>query len=399
MKGKWLIFAVLVAFLVLVINSGSEAVSTREIDVCCHKEVLGDEDLRIIDDFVAEAVDELVKTKDFTSIAKIRAVILSRSSSSTDSAKAQYAAQFSESVHKHISKALEAAEELTPADRRFKMILNLLILVDSLEDLRLADLAMKWLNDENNAIRYWAVHSVTNLGITEQLNSGGAANLELAEKITEQLKALVESGSPEILALIVEFAARVDIPQGEELLLQIADMRIRKYADWTVEYELLDGAILKLLDSKISSHAVSLTGGSINKPAAACCFGQLYSYAIQRYIKGMDVLRKESPGLSDTQKEQLASVLVETEIFCISKRFQVAQSVIKVAIEQNDYTGLLQEHNRLLGEETRAGQLPLKLNFDYGVKPDGSRRIAPLALPEPPKELISSTKLETSADN
>jgi hypothetical protein len=371
MKGKWLIFAVLVAFLVLVINSGSEAVSTREIDVCCHKEVLGDEDLRIIDDFVAEAVDELVKTKDFTSIAKIRAVILSRSSSSTDSAKAQYAAQFSESVHKHISKALEAAEELTPADRRFKMILNLLILVDSLEDLRLADLAMKWLNDENNAIRYWAVHSVTNLGITEKLNSGGAANLELAEKITEQLKALVESGSPEILALIVEFAARVDIPQGEELLLQIADMRIRKYADWTVEYELLDGAILKLLDSKISS-------GSINKPAVACCFGQLYSYAIQRYIKGMDVL-------SDTQKEQLASVLVETEIFCISKRFQVAQSVIKVAIEQNDYKGLLQEHNRLLGEETRAGQLPLKLNFDYGKKPDGSRRIAPLALPEPPE--------------
>ena len=98
MKDKWLSFAVLAAFLVLVINSGSEAVSTREIDVCCHKEVLDDGDLQIIDDFVADAVDELVKTKDFTSIARIRTVIIARSSSSTDSAKAQYAAQFSESA-------------------------------------------------------------------------------------------------------------------------------------------------------------------------------------------------------------------------------------------------------------------------------------------------------------
>ena len=371
MKDKWLIFAVLVVFLVLVINSGSEAVSTREIDVCCHKEVLDDGDLQIIDEFVADAVDELVKTKDFTSIARIRTVIIARSSSSTDSAKAQYAAQFSESAHKYISKALQEAQNLTPADNRFKIILNLLILVDSLQDLRLADLAIKWLNDENKAIQYWAVHSVTNAAITEKLNAPGEDILKLAESITEKLKETAESGSPEILALMAEFAARVDIPQAEELLLQIADMRIRRYADWTVEYELLDGAILKLLDSKIPS-------GSVNKPDIARRFGQLYSYAIQRYIKGQDVL-------SDTQKHQLASVLVETEILCIGKRVRMAQSVVKNAVEQDDYTALLQEHSRLLGDETRVGQLPLKLNFDYGKKPDGGRRIAPLALPGPPE--------------
>jgi hypothetical protein len=78
-------------------------------------------------------------------------------------------------------------------------------------------------------------------------------------------------------------------------------------------------------------------------------------------------------------------VLVETEISCISKRLKVAQSVVKNAVEQGDFPALLQEHGRLLGDETTAGQLPLKLNFDYGKKPDGSRRIAPLVLPEPPK--------------
>jgi hypothetical protein len=347
--------------------------------------VLDDGDLRIIDDFVADAVGELVKTEDFTSIAKIRTVILSRSSSSKDSAKAQYEEQFSESAHKCISKALEAAKELTPAEHRFRVILNLLILADSLQEPRLADLAIKWLDDENNAIRYWAVHSVTNSGITGRLNSGGAANLELAEKITKQLKGLVESSSPEILALMAGFAAKVDIPQGEELLLQIADMRIKRYEDWKVEYELLDGDILRLLDSKIPAESAS-------KPDVGRRFGQLYSYVFQRYVKGRDVL-------SDTQKNQLASVLVETEISYISKRLKVAQSVVKNAVEQGDYTALLQEHGRLLGDETKAGQLPLKLNFDYGKGPDGSRRIAPLALPEPPKELIPSTKLRTSADN
>jgi hypothetical protein len=381
MNGKRVIFAGWVVFLILVINSGAAAVDASKVDVCCHKEVLGQECLQIIDNFVADAVDELVKTEDFTSIAKIRTVILSRSSSSTESAKTQYGEQFSESAYKHISKALEAAKELTPENKRFRVILNLLILVDSLGDPRLADVAIKQLN-EKNAIRYWVVHFVASPGIIKQLNSEEATNLELAERITEQLKKVVKSSSPEVLVWMAEFAAKVNIPQGEELLLQIADERISRYADWTVEYELLDGDILKLLDSKISSE-------SIGEPDAARRFGQLYSYVIQRYIKGRDVL-------SNTQKSQLASVLAETEMSCISKRLKVTQSVVKNAVEQGDFPGLLQEHNRLLGNERQAGQLSLKLNFDYGEKADGSRRIAPLALPKPPEESPPSTKLETS---
>jgi hypothetical protein len=104
----------------------------------------------------------------------------------------------------------------------------------------------------------------------------------------------------------------------------------------------------------------------------------LYSYVLQRYVKGRDFL-------GDAEKQQLASVLVETEILCISRRLGIAQSVIKKAVERDDYMGLLQEHSRLLGDKTRAGELPLRLNFDYDEKPDGSRRIAPLALPAPPK--------------
>jgi len=152
-------------------------------------------------------------------------------------------------------------------------------------------------------------------------------------------------------------------------------MRIKRYANWSVNYELLDETVLKSLQKKLSSVGLS-------KPAVARRFGQLYSYVMLRYIDGQN-------SLSAAQRHQLASVLVETEKWCISKLLGTPQSSIKRAIENHDYTGLLEEHNKLLGDETRAGQLPLKLKFDYGRDADGFKRIAPVVLPKPPRAKTS----------
>ncbi|MDH4240622.1 MAG: hypothetical protein OEW48_13765 [Phycisphaerae bacterium] len=372
MKAKWVILAVSAAFFALVVHSDSEAVNIRDIDTVRNKPVLDNKDLQIIDVFMDEAVRELVGTRDFASIAQARSIILTRRTSRKSSAQAQYAEQFSESAHKYISSGLKQAEKLTPKDRRFKMVLNLLILIDGLEDVRLANLAMGLLKDESKVIRYWAVHSVTSPGFTNQLNSTMAVNSQLARSIVEQLQMQLGLSGPETLALMAEFAAEVSIPQGEDLLGRIAEMRIKKYADWTVDYEPLDGVILELLYKKIFS-------GAVNKPAVARRFGQLYSHVIQRYVKGRDILNAD-------QKHQLASVLVETEKSCITKLLGAPQTVIKVAVERNDYTRLLLEHSRILGDATKAGQLPQKLNFDYGTNPNGTARTAPLALPEPPQK-------------
>ena len=374
MKRKWAILTVSTIVLMSAVNSTAQAVNTRAIDQVRNKGVLEDSDFQIIDDFVAEAIQELVDTKDFTSIAKVRAVILSRSSSKVfeDSNQNQYAVQFSESAYRYISAALKEASKSMPQDNHgFNTTLNLLILIDELENLRLAEPALERLNDENQAIRYWAVHAVTSAGIVKQLNSGKEANIKLATRITEQLKELVEQTCPEIIALVAEFAAELDIPEGEDLLLQITDMRIKKYADWTVQNELPDTDILKALYSKMAS-------AGANTPAIARRFGQLYSYAIQRYVKGREIL-------TDTQKQQLASVLVETENYCIWKLLGTPQAAIKRAVEQDDYMGLMTEHNSLLGDQTQPGQLVLKLNFDYGQNPDGTKRTTPLDLPAPPK--------------
>jgi len=373
MKAKWVIFAVLAAFFVLVAHS--EAVNTKDIDTVRNKPVLESADLQIIDAFLNEATQELVNTRDFTSIAQTRSAILARSSSRKSSAQAQYGEQFFESAHKYISSSFKLAEQLTTEDHRYKVVLNLLILIDGLEDVRLADLALAFLKDKNTVIRYWAVHSIANPNFTKKLNSSKTANSQLASRIVEQLKSLVESAegqNTKVLAMVAEFAAEADIPQSGELLGQIADMRIKRYANWSVNYELLDSTILKLLYNKITS-------GATNRRAIARRFGQLYSYAIQRYVKGRSYLNA-------AQKNQLASVLVETEKSIVSKILATPQTVIKRAVELEDYTRLLLEHSRLLGDETRAGELPQKLNFDYGTSPNSTGLTAPLVLPEPPQK-------------
>jgi len=364
MKVKCLIFAVLAVFFTLVINPTSQAIDTRQIDTVLQKGVLDSQDLQAIDDFVGEAVQELVNTRDFTNIAKNRTVILSRRSD-----QGQYSQQFSESTHKHISLVLQEASRLTPEDRKLIVTVNLLILIDGLEDPRLANLAISKLTDKSEIIRYWAVHCLTSPGIITKLNSEEASNLKLARNIAKELTKVVAISSPETIALIAKFTADINIQESEDVLLQIADMRIKSYADWTVEYELLDGFILKSLNSKIAS-------ASSNKSTLARRFCQLYSYVIQRYIKGRELL-------SDTQRQQLASVMIETEDKCISKLLGKTQTVIKRAIEADSIMTVLREHDRLLGAEAEAGQLPSKLNFKYGSTSGSSS--APIPLPEPPK--------------
>jgi hypothetical protein len=360
MKIKRVIFVILTISFISAGLLRSQAVDTHEIEEIRKKEMLDSKDLRIIDNFLAQAVQELVKTGDFTSIARTRSVILSNQST-----QAQYAKQFSESAYKYISLGLRQAEIL-PQERQFKVTLNLLILVDGLKDPRLADLAIAKLKDDNKVICYWAVRCITNPDLIRKLNPDEAANAQLTRRIIEGLRRVIDSSGPEILALITKFAAGLDIPQGEDLLGQVAEVRIKQYADWTVKYELLDSTILKSLAQKISS----------GKPDIARRFAQLYSYAIQRYLKGQD--------LSDNNKQYLASVLVEIEDKCIGKLLGKLQSTIKRAIEQSSISLLSKEYDRLFGDQGRAGELTLKLNIDYGTNANGKKRIAPHPLPDPP---------------
>ncbi|MHC4435118.1 MAG: hypothetical protein ACYTBS_25065, partial [Planctomycetota bacterium] len=246
MKVKLAFSAVLVVFLALGTDSSVMAADTRAIDAVLKKTVLDAQDFKVIDDFLAEAVPELVRERDFTTIARNRSVIISRKGQ-----QPQYVQQFIQSALKHIQAGFGRAQQLSTEQRKTNVVINLLILIDGLEDLALADLALARVKDENAVVRYWAVHCLTSPAIVQQLNAGVASNPAPAAGIAGQLRDVVDTSSAETLALIARFAATVNIPQGEGLLLQVADVRIRRYANWTVRHELFEIALLRLLESQL----------------------------------------------------------------------------------------------------------------------------------------------------
>jgi hypothetical protein len=378
MKIKWAFFAVLAVSFFLVRNSTLRAVNTTDIDRIKAKGVLNDQDYRIIDEFLAEAVQELVRTRDLATIAKRRTVIISRKGT-----QGQYAQRYSEAAYQYIQAGFQEAQTL-PEERKNNVIVNLLILIDGLEDPRLNDLAVMWLKNQNMVIRYWAVSCLTNPTILAQLNENIGSNPGPARAIAERLEDVVENSTAEILSRMTRFVANVNIQQSEELLLLIADERIKRYADWTVKFELYDIGFLKLLESRIPLSSTDLGGlpttTTPRKPEVARRFAQLYSYAVQRYVKGSN-----AGVLNETQIGHLVSVLIEVEEKCLSRLLGEPQQGIKRAIERESMSAVMEEHDRLFGNETTPGQLPTKLGFDYGTAADGAKRTSPILLTDPPQ--------------
>ncbi len=359
--------------IVSIVSSFAMAADTSRIDQVRKKDAITSVDLEVIDNFVSSAVEELVNTVDFTSVASARSDIVSRVRSSQSAVEGQYRQQFLSSAAEHLKAAFDQAQVISDPEHKAKLMLNLMLVVDGLESIKLVDLSLSLVDSENAAIRYWAVHSVTNSSIVKQLNPDGTNNTALTGLILGRLKTVAaKENSPEITGLIAQFAAEVDTDEARQLLGEIVDGRISKYADWRVDYEILDGGILKLLADEIAG------ANGAKRAESAARFAQLYSYMIQRYVKGQDVL-------GNIQKKQLVSVLVETERASLSKLLGVSQQVFKTAVEKGNFSALTAEHNSLLGSQAGVGRLAEKLKFDYGVDAAGGKRIAPLVLSEPVK--------------
>jgi len=368
MTKKTLLVSISIVSLLFIYLTPVVAVDTRNIEAVRGKKVLDNSDLQAIDAFVVQSVAEILATEDFSTISSTRSIIIANSAS-TEPGQVQFAEQFSASAKKHIAAALEKADGLTPSARSFKVIVNLLMVLDGLADLRLVDLPLKYVDSDKVVIRYWAVHCLTNPQVIEKLNS--AKEIDMVRKIAGRLDAAIATSNPETLGLIAAFGGSITASDGVGLLFKVADRRIASYADWSVQYELLDATILQILSDKMAP-------SNTDKAEAGRRFGQLLSYVFQRYIKGANQLKT-------TQKEQLASVLIETEKNCVNKLTGKPQMSIKRAIEAGDLNALLEEHNNLLGNATKPGQLPSALGFNYGKDNSGSPLMQPLQLADPPK--------------
>lgn len=346
------------------------AVDTTEIDNVRRKTILNEQDQSVIETFLNQATDELLNTENLSDIASARIVIASRSKSQQESAQIQYGPHFFSVAQKQLKAALQETKQMPQSIRTTIITVNIMILINDLANVELSKLALPEAQNDNITIRYWAVHAVTNAKVVEQFNSTGASQSLLASEYVNVLKDAVKSeASPDIIALIVEFAADLENSNTTGLLGQIADARIAKYADWTVDNELLDTIVLKALCDKIQEDS-SVTA------AMGTRFAQLYSYVIQRYLLAGD-------SLSDDQKQALVSVIVSSERL-LGKLITSPVGSLKRDIEKDRLTALSEEHDSLFGSETVQGKLPFALGIDYGKNPDGSIRTAPLTLKKPP---------------
>ena len=337
------------------------------LDAVRNKDLLQDSDFEVIDQWMSEAIGELVKTEDFTDIARLRTRIVVRKESIKASSRAQYNKGFYTSAKKYIGQALLSAQSLEDEKLKFQIALNLMILIGELGDIQLADIMIDKLNDENAAIRYWAVNYVAGEGVIEKLNSDPQYQ-GLAMIVCNRLESIIGRSLPGVTVLIANFASRLELARGGELLIKLADLRIKDYSEWKVSNEMIDSIVLKSLYEKMSSQ----TGNS----AVGERFAQLFSFVIQRYINGQEIL-------NETEKQNLVSIMVEIEDKCIKKMFGT-QATIKSALEKKDLAALWREHNILLGDENREGKIGLKYQFMY-TRAGGLKSSAPAVLPAPPE--------------
>ena len=97
-------------------NSIVIAAGTTDIERVRDKTVLDEGDKEIIDAFLAKAIGDFLTTRDFTSIAKLRVIILNNQKSNQPNQN-QYANQYSESIRKYISEGYKQAQILRPQER------------------------------------------------------------------------------------------------------------------------------------------------------------------------------------------------------------------------------------------------------------------------------------------
>ena len=122
MKVKWILFVIPVILFLQILNTKSgAAVNPTTIDSIRNKPVPNEQDKQLIDKFLGEQIEQLVRiTRDFSTVSRIRTLILSKQGT-----EGQYGNWFSELSNKHIQEGLKQAQAIESQDRRNKVIVNL----------------------------------------------------------------------------------------------------------------------------------------------------------------------------------------------------------------------------------------------------------------------------------
>ncbi|HPD46289.1 MAG TPA: hypothetical protein P5279_06475 [Anaerohalosphaeraceae bacterium] len=344
-----------------------EAVRARTLQ---SKATLSPADQAILDKFVHDALEELYFEEDPWRAVDVRETILAQKGAADPS---PYKIAFAEAVAKHLKTTFENAARLQNPDHRQRLTLNLIILAAGLQTTEMVQFGLDRLGDTHPTTQYWAVKTVTNPGVAAQLTSQVLGDEDLARRIISRLDQVVsDTMAPETMRMIVEFADRLNTAEARALVNKIADLRTLQYANWTVRYEMLEMPLLTALGKQIIAETADARRADLLRR-----FSQLYSYVIERYVLGENLL-------DELQKQQLVSVIAEIENGPITEILARPQNRLRKALEGGKGSVIDAERQILLGSATQPGQLAGKFAYDYGKGPGNAALTEPLRLKAPP---------------
>jgi hypothetical protein len=347
-------------------------VDTKAIDEVRAKAAFSDSDAATIDKFIDTVVKEMLERTEFTNVSQTREAFTSRIT--LDKPDPKYTELWTAASEKHFKAGLIDAGKLADAEKKKNVKMNLLIMLDKVGQAGTAKMAMEHISDADAGVRYWAVRCVANPAVLAQLNSSGEENAKVVRDIASRLKTMAAAETnPEVVECAVDFGAAFNTTEATDLLLAIADKRIKEYENWTVNYELLDGKLLDGLCKKAKG----------NK-AVASAFGQLLSDCMQKYMKHL-ASPSQSPLLGEQQAGYLATALATTEKGCLSDLLGAGRSAIQNAITKGaSGAGAINgEYASLFGVNGGTGELTKALGMKY-TDAQGKEQPMPRGLPDKP---------------
>ena len=281
-----------------------------------------------------------------------------------------YATAYIAVAQEKLEAAFQTVETLSDPVRKELIKRNLMILTAQLKSAKLVPMALQQINDKDDVVRYWAVKAVTQPDVFSQLIADVTRDDEMVEKIMKALQGRVEfEQDGRIQEMMITFAAAMDTDSGRQVMLSIADQRIKSYMDWSVTNEYVDVKLLVAM-----SHIVANTQNAAIQTQFAQKFAVLYSLVIQRYMLGQEVL-------TDKQKDDVLTVIAETAQTALDNNMGIKTRIIDV-IKRN--AGLEREYEALFGDRVREGELGIKYKFKYGKDASGKVLTSPPILTPPP---------------
>jgi hypothetical protein len=277
-----------------------------------------------------------------------------------------YGKFYSDTLRTRIASALKEVSGLPDAAKKASAQLNFSIVIAQFDSLDMVDLALSLLLEGDAAARYWAMKALTGDRTSTQITAQ-VGDSPLRKKIIETLnKRIPNEDQPVIHVMMAQFALRIKGVEGRDLMLAIADSRMRASMSWKVTSEKIDADILSALAEKITASVAPE-----DKAVLTGRFAQYYSYVIQRLAR--------NPLLPPASKQAVVSAILSVEDGPLSNLLGAKSSALRAAIQKNNMEALLKEHDAILGSSAAVGSLAGKIKFNYEDNAKG-----PKALPLPP---------------